>query len=258
MISSRHILLLDPVLGGAPDAATEARDMGEIGGIEKGEDAVEDEGAQEPAPHVPAQADGRRDAEEERYGERLVPCQPRGKVHPRNPIDERAKQGQHQGTDQYQIFAGSRYSGEIELPPEPGGQTLTGNDDKEAAVQTLYTVLLSVTKMLAPVLPHITEEIWQNLFKNIEKEKSIHVSSWPELKKDTKTSVFEKSGDAAVAVIAAIRQWKQENRLPLNTELKKVVIEKEKQNILKDFLDDIKGTTKANKIEFGSKFSVEA
>lgn len=135
---------------------------------------------------------------------------------------------------------------------------LYGEGDKEAAQQTLYTVMLSVVKMLAPVLPHITEEIWQRLFKEFEKEKSIHISSWPKVEKKPELAVFEKAGDAAVSVLAAIRQWKQENRLPLNAEVKKVVIGREKEDILKDFVDDIKGAMKVKEIGFGSKFLVEA
>ncbi len=56
-------------------------------------------------------------------------------------------------------------------------------DDKEAqfVVKEVYLVLL---KLLAPICPFITENIWQNLRKKgIVKEESVHLSAWPKVDK---------------------------------------------------------------------------
>ena len=45
---------------------------------------------------------------------------------------------------------------------------------------TLNTICLAILKLLAPIIPFITEKIWQELRKNkIVKEESIHLSDWP-------------------------------------------------------------------------------
>jgi isoleucyl-tRNA synthetase len=47
--------------------------------------------------------------------------------------------------------------------------------DKLAAYQTLYTVLVTLTKLVAPVMPFLTEAMWQNLVG----EASVHLSDFP-------------------------------------------------------------------------------
>ncbi|MEM3127094.1 MAG: valine--tRNA ligase, partial [Candidatus Woesearchaeota archaeon] len=51
---------------------------------------------------------------------------------------------------------------------------------KQSAQFTLYESLLSVLKLMAPITPFITEEIYHHYFSKKEKKKSIHNSSWPE------------------------------------------------------------------------------
>lgn len=125
---------------------------------------------------------------------------------------------------------------------------------KDAAAQwTLYQSLLTFCKLFAPIVPHVTEEIYQNLFKKIEKDVSIHVSKWSEYDKSLVDDEIEKAGDLTATIISAIRNWKHDNKLPLNAELKEVVLEmpKDKQLLLKPFIEDILGTTKAKKVTFG-------
>ena len=51
--------------------------------------------------------------------------------------------------------------------------------EKESAQYVLYTSLLTVLKLFAPIMPYITEELYQAYFQKHEKEKSIHISSCP-------------------------------------------------------------------------------
>ena len=50
---------------------------------------------------------------------------------------------------------------------------------KESSQYALYTGLLTLVKLISPIMPFISEEIYLTYFKKIEKEKSIHISSWP-------------------------------------------------------------------------------
>jgi valyl-tRNA synthetase len=80
-------------------------------------------------------------------------------------------------------------------------------DKKKSAQYVLYNSLLAIIKMIAPFMPFITEEIYQNYFKKNEKAKSIHISEWP---KEIKTSIKEdkKEYDLLVELITKIRQEK--------------------------------------------------
>jgi len=54
--------------------------------------------------------------------------------------------------------------------------------DKDAAYATLYHVLTTLIKVLAPVTPFVTEVMYQNLVRNIDESapESIHHCSWPQ------------------------------------------------------------------------------
>ena len=55
--------------------------------------------------------------------------------------------------------------------------------DKEAAYHTLYHVLLTSIKIIAPILPFMSEKIYQNLVCNIDKNlpESVHLCEYPEI-----------------------------------------------------------------------------
>ncbi len=53
--------------------------------------------------------------------------------------------------------------------------------DKQSAYNTLYTALVTVSKLIAPFTPFIAEELWQNLVRSVDKdaETSVHLATWP-------------------------------------------------------------------------------
>ena len=63
--------------------------------------------------------------------------------------------------------------------------------DKINAYMTLYTALVTVSKAAAPMIPFMTEEIYQNLVRSIDKEapESIHLCTFP----DADDSVIDKA-----------------------------------------------------------------
>jgi len=54
--------------------------------------------------------------------------------------------------------------------------------DKQAAYATLYEALVTVSKLLAPAMPFIADEIYQNLVRSFEPDApvSVHLADWPE------------------------------------------------------------------------------
>ncbi len=54
-------------------------------------------------------------------------------------------------------------------------------DDKQAAYLTLYECLEVVTRLMAPFVPFITEEVYQNLVRAISPQApvSVHMATWP-------------------------------------------------------------------------------
>jgi valyl-tRNA synthetase len=83
---------------------------------------------------------------------------------------------------------------------------------KQAAQYVLNAVFVNILKMFAPLLPFVTEEIYQ-LFKGNE---SIHLSAWPEpVKHDEPDPDFEQ----AIKAVDEIRKYKSENKISLGKEI---------------------------------------
>ncbi|MBP7691130.1 MAG: class I tRNA ligase family protein, partial [Anaerolineales bacterium] len=55
--------------------------------------------------------------------------------------------------------------------------------DKQAAYSTLYQVLVTLTKLLAPMVPFATEQMYQNLVRAVDASapESVHHCAWPEV-----------------------------------------------------------------------------
>jgi valyl-tRNA synthetase len=125
---------------------------------------------------------------------------------------------------------------------------------KESVITTLYEVLLTTTKMLAPITPFITEELWQTFFKKYEKDVSVHSSKWPQVQENLMDKDAEEMGDMAVAIISAVRQYKNKHGVALNAPVEKLTIECDEKyrKRLERMFDDIKGTVKIKNIEYGA------
>jgi valyl-tRNA synthetase len=89
------------------------------------------------------------------------------------------------------------------------------NKDIESIKYSLYTVGLGVLKLFAPFIPHVTEEIFNDIYKKFEKDKSIHLSSWPESILIEEEN--EKSGEIVKEYISQVRSWKSEQGIALNS-----------------------------------------
>ena len=79
--------------------------------------------------------------------------------------------------------------------------------DKQSAYATLYEVLSDTIKLMAPLMPFVSEAIYQNLKKTDEPE-SVHLANWPE---DTSAdgAVLKQMEDLRAAVEAGLNLREQ-------------------------------------------------
>lgn len=127
-------------------------------------------------------------------------------------------------------------------------------NEKKSAQYALYESLLGILKMMAPITCFITEEIYQEHYKKFEKDKSIHISSWPDLKIKENKNILQ-AGNLFVDVLSKVRSVKTKKGKSMNAE---IVLSLEKKNLskLKDMLEDLKNVACAKDIKEG-KFKVE-
>ena len=127
-----------------------------------------------------------------------------------------------------------------------------GEEKRKAAQHTLYSILFRILQLLAPITPHIAEEIYQVLFAKDKGFRSIHLSPWPTTDKKLIDERAEKQGDLIAAIIAEVRREKAEKHMPLNAQVKKLTIYAGERGTAKTIVEgkeDITGTCKVASIE---------
>ncbi|MBI2045326.1 valine--tRNA ligase [Candidatus Pacearchaeota archaeon] len=131
-----------------------------------------------------------------------------------------------------------------------------GKGDKKISAQyTLYRSLFIILKLIAPIMPFITEEIYQEHFRKFEKDKSIHVSSWPEIDKGKAKIIDVYLFENVVELLSMIRQEKTNAKKAMNAECI-LTIPKADLEKIKEIEGDIRDVVNAKKINTG-KFNVE-
>ncbi len=93
--------------------------------------------------------------------------------------------------------------------------------DKINAYMTLYTALVTVCKVAAPMLPFMTEDIYQNLVRSVDKSapESIHLCDYPQVKTEWIDKDLEANMERVLAIVTLGRAARNEaslkNRQPL-------------------------------------------
>jgi len=123
---------------------------------------------------------------------------------------------------------------------------------KKSAQYTLHKSLLDIIKMIAPLMPFVSEEIYQTHFKKDGDAKSIHLSDWP---KEGEVNNFEEL-ESFYEVLGRIRGEKSNAKKSMRSEIK-VSLDKETHKKLEGMIDDLSNVTNATNIsegEFGVEF----
>jgi len=138
---------------------------------------------------------------------------------------------------------------------------LRGQEAKLSAQKGLYDCLLSVLKLIAPIMPHITEEIYQLFFVQKESSKSIHLSSWPSYHKELIDEKAELVGDLGLDIIDTVRKYKSEHKLSMKEELKELIVISEEQDFQKMIMSiekDLRAVLNVQTILFKGQTSLES
>ena len=130
-----------------------------------------------------------------------------------------------------------------------------GKQAQASAQYTLFTSLNTLLKLWAPILPFVTEEIYQNFFKKYEKKESIHTTTWPSLQKKSNTKLIN-MGNEFMNIVKEVRMFKTKQQKSLKEPVKLTLLKKYKQKFDKSLLADLQSTTNATQMKFGNAFEV--
>lgn len=131
--------------------------------------------------------------------------------------------------------------------------------DKINAYMTLYTALVTLCKTAAPMIPFMTEDIYQNLVRSIDKDapESIHLCDFPEYDEQLINTELEKDMEEVLQIVVLGRACRNtaniKNRQPIGkmyvkaqselSDFYKEIIEEELNVKSVEFTDDISNFT---------------
>ncbi|MFC1894351.1 valine--tRNA ligase [Candidatus Dependentiae bacterium] len=124
----------------------------------------------------------------------------------------------------------------------------------------LYEIGFGLLQLFAPILSHITESLYQNLYKDKENLVSIHITTFTKNRYEydfqDSTNIINK----IIQIVTQCRKLKTEKQVSLKTELNQLNIWCENKEILeqiKQQLNLIKGITKAKNITYQNNNQTE-
>lgn len=137
---------------------------------------------------------------------------------------------------------------------------LYGQDEKAklSAQFTLYSIFSILIKLYAPILPHITEELYQLFIRESDSPASLHINPWPKDQQwlTNKKEILE-NGKILLEIIAEIRKEKVKKNIKLSQSIKKLTINaKGKEDFFTgSLLADLKNLSHAEEIKIDQKIN---
>ncbi len=124
-------------------------------------------------------------------------------------------------------------------------------EDKINAYMTLYTVLVEFSKLCAPFIPFMTEQIYQNLVLSVDKNapESVHLCDFPKANPDFNFPMIESEMDSIRKIVilgrAARNEANVKNRQPIST-----IYVQTKENINPDYTAIILDELNVKEVKF--------
>jgi isoleucyl-tRNA synthetase len=129
------------------------------------------------------------------------------------------------------------------------------SDDKLSAYYTLYETLLTLCKLLAPIIPFFSEAIYRNLTKNSNNNQpeSVHLCTYPKVKKSLVNQQLNNDMVAVLEVVRLGRAARNESKIRLRQPLCELLIwckNHETESVIKKFENELKEELNVKKIRF--------
>ena len=104
-------------------------------------------------------------------------------------------------------------------------------DSKKAVYKTTYDVLIGICKLIAPISPFLSEEIYQKLTGN----ESVHLSDYPVCDESLIDNALEEKMDLVIELISYTRNIREEAKIKVRQPIKEVIFEEKYEKLTKEF-----------------------
>ena len=129
------------------------------------------------------------------------------------------------------------------------------NDEKIGAYVTLYTVLTTLSKVIAPFVPFMADEIYQNLVVGLDLNapESVHLCLWPEVDESKIDHKLEEEMDLAYRIVKLGRSSRNSANIKNRQPLSKMLISID--TLPEYYADIVKEELNVKEIELGAEMS---
>ena len=117
---------------------------------------------------------------------------------------------------------------------------------KKSVYMTTYEVLIGVSKLIAPITPYISEE----LFQNLTGEESVHLTSYPIADETLIDLALEEKMDLVRDLIRLGRNAREEAKIKVREPLSTVYLDGRKKEMIEDLTDLIEEELNVKHVEF--------
>ena len=125
------------------------------------------------------------------------------------------------------------------------------DDDKRSVYITTYEVLVGLCKLCAPIIPYITEEMYQKLTL----EESVHLAKFPSYDESLIDEKIEEKMDLVRDLISTGRYVREEAKIKVRQPLSEALIDGKYENILGDLVSLINEELNVKKVVYVSDLS---
>ena len=115
---------------------------------------------------------------------------------------------------------------------------------KKAVYKTTYDVLVGLCKLIAPISPFISDEIYMNLTG----EESVHLADFPVCNKKLINEKLEEKMDLVIELISITRNIREEAKIKVRQPISEVIFEDKYKSTIKEFEDLICEELNAKKV----------
>lgn len=125
------------------------------------------------------------------------------------------------------------------------------DDSKYAVYATTYEVLLGISKIIAPIVPFISEE----LYRALTGEESVHLVDYPVADEGKINLVIENKMDLVRELVTLGRAAREEAKIKVRQPLSKVIIDGKYKETIYDLIDLIKEELNVKEVSFEQDLS---
>ncbi len=125
------------------------------------------------------------------------------------------------------------------------------NENKKSVYITTYEVLVGLAKLIAPITPFISEELYRNLTNG----KSVHLSDYPTVNEKLINKEIEEKMDLVRNLISIGRMAREAAKIKVRQPISEVIIDGKNETILKDLVNLIEEELNVKKVVFEKDLS---